>query len=134
MEEPSAGTAPNPNDIQTGNRIRRRRRALGISLWELSEIVGVSTKQLRRYESGKQPLTAFSLARISHVLGISIGHSSARAPKSRPIVSVDRFTRNDAVYPEIETILQLARAAASGDAQTRKVLFEHRVFQGVLRH
>lgn len=133
MEKPSAVTAPNSHDIQIGGRIRRRRRALGISLQELSEIVGVSTKLLRGYESGRLPLTAFSLAQIYQVLGMSIGEPSSRSPKSRPLVAIDPSTCGEADDQDIETILKLARAAATGDALTRKILGEHRVFLGAPR-
>jgi transcriptional regulator with XRE-family HTH domain len=64
--------SPTELDSAVGQRIRRRRIALGISLQELSQRVGVSGPQVHRYENGTTRIAASRLIAIAEVLGVSV--------------------------------------------------------------
>lgn len=65
-----------------GDVIRERRTARGLSQGDLAEAIGVDTRQIRRYEAGKQqPLLTVALA-IADALGISANELAGR-PTSR---------------------------------------------------
>lgn len=42
---------PHPIDVMVGNRIRRCRMQLGLSLGELGQILGVTFEQMEKYEN-----------------------------------------------------------------------------------
>jgi CheY-like chemotaxis protein/DNA-binding XRE family transcriptional regulator len=57
-------------DKHIGNKIRERRKALGLTQGELAQIIGISHQQIQRYESGENPLSMSRLLEISNVLNI----------------------------------------------------------------
>lgn len=70
------------------------RTTLGLSRKDLAEHVGVSAKQILRYETGEQDPTLDVAARLAAELGISIDQLAGRvaAPRSErrpPLVLVD---------------------------------------------
>ncbi|TBR30268.1 MAG: XRE family transcriptional regulator [Reyranella sp.] len=65
------GQARDPLDVHIGTQLRRRRLALGIRLKKLSKDVGVSIKQLQRYESGSNRAIARRLFDLAHSLNVS---------------------------------------------------------------
>ncbi len=60
------------NIVDTGSRIRQRRRSLGISQRDLAEIAGVSLHTLSDVESGKGNPTLTILSRILEPLGLEL--------------------------------------------------------------
>lgn len=54
-----------------GDRIRERRKQLGLSQEELAAQVGIDQKQISNYESSKGNPTADSLIELVRVLGVS---------------------------------------------------------------
>lgn len=65
------GQARDPLDVHIGMQLRRRRLALGTRLKKLSKDVGVSVKQLQRYESGSNRAIARRLFDLAHSLNVS---------------------------------------------------------------
>lgn len=50
-----------------GARIRKKRKAMGLSLQQLAEVLKLSTQQVQKYESGASKVSADRLALISHI-------------------------------------------------------------------
>lgn len=57
-----------------GDRIRFRRRVLGLTQSELGAQVDVRFQQIQKYETGQTPITASRLYKVSRVLGASAGY------------------------------------------------------------
>lgn len=66
---PSA--APNIIDIEVGNKMRLRRRTLGITQKKLADSVGVTFQQIQKYEKGTNRVGASRLLQIANVLSVS---------------------------------------------------------------
>ncbi len=64
---------PDPIDIAVGNRIRVRRKWLGISQSNLADHLGVSFQQVQKYERGSNRTSASMLVRIAEKLETSVG-------------------------------------------------------------
>lgn len=58
-------------NMQIGQRIRERRKFMGLSAEQLAERADISTKQLRAIESGKRGMSFISLINICDILCIS---------------------------------------------------------------
>ncbi len=59
-------------DRHVGDRIRRRRRALGLSQDDLAGAVGLTFQQIQKYERGANRVSASKLYQIAMVLTASI--------------------------------------------------------------
>lgn len=73
--KPKQRTSPksaSEEDVQIGNRIRLRRRALNISQETLAGYVGTSPQQVQKYENGKNRISATRLYRIADLLECSM--------------------------------------------------------------
>jgi transcriptional regulator with XRE-family HTH domain len=55
-----------------GDRVRRRRKAVGQSQAKLGRALGVSVQQIQKYERGSNPLTTAKLWALAGVLGVPI--------------------------------------------------------------
>ena len=64
--------APDPIDIHVGMRIWQRRREKGLSRRALGEIIGVGLKQVNKYETGVNRVSAGRLYEISVALGMPV--------------------------------------------------------------
>lgn len=61
-------TSTDPIDILVGERVRARRRALGLSQSDLGGGCGVTYQQIQKYESGANRLSASVLVKIAETL------------------------------------------------------------------
>lgn len=61
----------NDIDKHVGGRVRRRRRALGMSQTRLGDTLGISFQQVQKYENGANRISARRLDEIARVLGVS---------------------------------------------------------------
>jgi len=64
---------PNAVDAYVGERVRLRRKLLGLTQVSLSESLGITFQQLQKYEKGVNRIGASRLQRIAEVLGVPIG-------------------------------------------------------------
>ncbi len=62
--------APDPLDRHVGRRIFQRRRELRLSRRQLGEKIGVGLKQVNKYETGANRVSAGRLYDIAQVLGV----------------------------------------------------------------
>ena len=66
------GGPPNPIDIHIGNRIRAKRRLLGLGQQEFATALGITFQQVQKYEKGQNRISGSRLYDISRVLGTDI--------------------------------------------------------------
>jgi transcriptional regulator with XRE-family HTH domain len=63
--------SPDKEDIEIGFRIRKTRQDQKISLDEVAREISVSTHQLRKYELGRNKISARRLGKIATFLGVT---------------------------------------------------------------
>ncbi len=61
-----------PIDLHVGNRVRQRRRLLGMTQQALAEAVGIRFQQIQKYESGANRVSASRLWELSKALRVPI--------------------------------------------------------------
>jgi transcriptional regulator with XRE-family HTH domain len=120
-------SAPDPIDIEVGNRIRIRRKWLGVSQSDLGEAVGVTFQQVQKYERGANRVSASMLVRIAARLEVRVADlvgeadgPSANAEMAALLAqpgAVDLLRVFSALdQPRLRSaVLNLARALAEGD-------------------
>lgn len=69
-----AGLGPDPIDVAVGARIRARRIALKVSQTALAKALGLTFQQVQKYEKGANRVSASTLVRVAHELGVSVGY------------------------------------------------------------
>src|SRR4051794_18157478 len=82
---------PNPIDVRVGARLRLRRNMLGLSQERLGEAIGLTFKQVQKYERGANRIGASRLHKLSQVLNVPLSFffddtDPVRAP------AIDGFT------------------------------------------
>jgi transcriptional regulator with XRE-family HTH domain len=75
----------NPIDAYIGNRVRMRRLMLAISQEALGEAVGVTFRQIQKYESGATRIVASRLYDLAQALKVQPEYFFAGAPQSERI-------------------------------------------------
>ena len=70
----TARESADPIDVETGTRLRLRRKELRISQTELGEHLGLSFQQIQKYEQGINRISASMLVRAAEKLGCSVSH------------------------------------------------------------
>jgi transcriptional regulator with XRE-family HTH domain len=63
---------PDPVDTQVGKRIWQRRREMGLSRRALGEIIGVGLKQVNKYETAMNRVSAGRLYEIALALSVPV--------------------------------------------------------------
>jgi transcriptional regulator with XRE-family HTH domain len=63
---------PNPIDLHVGNRIRLRRKVLGVSQESLAADLGLTFQQVQKYERGANRVSASKLYEIARSLQTTI--------------------------------------------------------------
>ncbi len=61
-------------DDHVGRRVRERRREIGISLEKLGAALGISFKQVQKYEVGTDRVAAGRLWGIAKILEVDVGY------------------------------------------------------------
>ena len=79
---------PDPIDRLVGNNVRILRLERGLSQSDLAERLGITFQQVQKYEKGINRIGSGRLARLSQVLGVSVGRffqgSEAGTPADMP--------------------------------------------------
>ena len=119
-------TTPNPIDIHVGEKLRSRRKALGLSQGDIATHAGIKFQQVQKYETGHNRISASRLFEIAEKLQVAIGFfweglpsSYATSNKPDPL----RPQTNDEAAMLIAyrnagtaqaSLLELAKAAGAG--------------------
>lgn len=64
---------PNPIDVHVGQRVRLRRRMLGMSQERLAAQLGLTFQQVQKYERGTNRISASKLFEIGRTLNVVVG-------------------------------------------------------------
>ncbi|WP_225246219.1 helix-turn-helix domain-containing protein [Agrobacterium tomkonis] len=73
MDKSTVKRAANNIDVAVGEKIRLRRRALGLSQTNLAQKLGISFQQFQKHEKGKNRIGASRLSLIAQALDVSVG-------------------------------------------------------------
>lgn len=124
--------SPDPIDIHVGQRVRARRKMLGLSQTQLGKELGVTFQQVQKYERGTNRIGSSRLFRMSTTLDVPVAYFFEGAETKLPgyndemgALDGDAFERQEtkelveAYYriadPRIrKKVLGLARLLASG--------------------
>ncbi|CAN7655937.1 helix-turn-helix transcriptional regulator [Rhizobium sp. LjRoot30] len=63
-----------PIDVQVGERIKARRRAIGMSQERLGQALGITFQQVQKYEKGTNRVGASRIMNIATTLGMPVSH------------------------------------------------------------
>ncbi len=61
-----------PIDLFVGNRVRQRRRLIGMTQQALAEAVNIRFQQIQKYESGANRISASRLWELAKALGVPV--------------------------------------------------------------
>src|ERR1700709_973490 len=75
--------APNPVDKYVGSRVRMRRIMLGMSQEKLGEALGLTFKQVQKYEKSTNRIGASRIQQISEILQIPVSFLFDGGPGGR---------------------------------------------------
>jgi transcriptional regulator with XRE-family HTH domain len=82
---------PDPIDAAVGQRVKRRRKQLGLSQSDLGAHLSLTFQQIQKYENGANRISASMLVRIAERLGCSIaslfGEDEGRGIKDGQVFS-----------------------------------------------
>lgn len=132
LEENVMIKSPDPVDVHVGQRVRARRKMLGLSQTQLGKELGVTFQQVQKYERGTNRIGSSRLFRMSTTLDVPVAYFFEGAETKLPgyndaigALDGDAFDRQEtkelveAYYriadPRIrKKVLGLARLLASG--------------------
>lgn len=63
-----------PIDLFVGNRVRQRRRLIGMTQQGLAEAVNIRFQQIQKYESGANRISASRLWELAKALGVPVAY------------------------------------------------------------
>ncbi|MDP3048485.1 MAG: helix-turn-helix transcriptional regulator [Thermodesulfovibrionales bacterium] len=106
-----------------GEKIKGRRRELGISQERLAEILGVTYQQVQRYENGKNKLNVENIQTVADALNVPVSYffegekPSMVAEKIVPYMPTEevkllKYFRKIKSSASKKTVIQVARIAA----------------------
>lgn len=64
-------TTPLPIEFHVGQQLKNRRESLGLSRQGLASLLGVSSQQISKYETGKNQISPTRLYQLSQVLSVN---------------------------------------------------------------
>jgi len=88
-----------PVEVVVGQRLRRRRRLLGMTQQELGAACGVSFQQVQKYECASSRMSVAMLWKVACALGVDVGYFFSGAPRAldvRPAQPAPQARRVDA--------------------------------------
>ncbi|MEW6739375.1 MAG: helix-turn-helix domain-containing protein [Nitrospirota bacterium] len=109
---------------EIGEKIKRRRRELGISQEQLAEILGVTYQQVQRYENGKNKLNVENIQAVADILSVPVSYffepdkTLMIAEKPAPYLAENKLLKYFRKIKSISsknTVIQVARIAAKAD-------------------
>lgn len=77
-------------NLHIGARLRARRKALGLTLADVAEPMGMSVQSLAKYETGQVRIPADCLGLLAHVLVVPAGHFFEAFPPAQIESAISR--------------------------------------------
>ena len=103
----------NQIDVHVGQRMRRRREALGVSQGRLGRHLGLTFSQVQKYEKGANRIGAGRLYQIADFLGVPPAYFFAGLDEEEPAVAANDVRRRD------EAVILNDAFEAIHDSETR---------------
>jgi len=111
---------------EIGDKIKTRRRKLGISQEELAEILGVTYQQVQRYENGTNKLNVENIQTVANAINVPVSYFfEGEKPSTiaeRPVFYLSanenrllRYFRKIKSNASKNTVIQVARIAAKAN-------------------
>lgn len=72
--EPTEGRRSNAVDAHVGERVRMRRKLLGVSQDQLADSLGLTFQQVQKYERGANRISASKLFHIAEILNVDVSY------------------------------------------------------------
>lgn len=113
--------SPHALDLAIGQRIRERRRAIGLTQQELAEAIGITFQQVQKYERGMNRVSFSRLAEIAHTLRCGLSDLAQGLEVSASRAELERCNHLLA----LEGALPLLEAYAALPVRVRRTLLEH---------
>ena len=110
---------PHPVDIHVGDRLRFRRKLLGLSQTALGESLGVKFQQIQKYENGANRISASRLYQAASVLDVPISFFFEELP---PKIKGPKKYPAEAPVIDSETTKLLGAYWSMQDNQVRKCI------------
>ena len=104
-------------NVRVGNKLRRRRSALGMSQGNLAKAIGVSFQQIEKYERGTDRISEFRLHHLAKALAVPVSfffEEMRRSPQRNGDNILRARGESDDLFRYRET-LELVRAYYSID-------------------
>ena len=112
-------------DLHVGQRLRRRRRLLGMTQQELASQVGVRFQQIQKYECGANRITASRLYDLARAMNVSVQYffDGMVTASAMPNAANDAEQMEGDILSQKET-LELVRAYYRLGERPRRRLLE----------
>lgn len=107
-------------DKKLGELIKSRRRALGISQTALGEKIGVTFRQVQKYEAGLNRISIGRLELIAAALGVQV--AEFLPSQANPSPSEEQMLAQFLLLPEAQDLIKAF--SAIDDAKSRQHLVE----------
>ena len=123
-------TADGPHrlDVAMGQRIRERRRALGMSQGDLARALGITFQQVQKYERGANRVSFSRLMQVVDALNCHLTDLTDGLDPDRPVREIDQVRRliaEDGAYELLEAYASLrSKSLQRALLQHAKVLAE----------
>lgn len=108
---------PHPVDIHVGDRLRFRRKLLGLSQSALGKALGLTFQQIQKYENGANRISASRLYQAASVLDVPISFFFEELP---PEIKGPQKYPAEAPIIDSETSKLLGAYWSTQDNQVRK--------------
>ncbi len=115
-----ATNGPNPVDIHVGERVRLRRKMLGLSQTQLANELGVTFQQVQKYERGTNRIGSSRLFHISIVLDVPISYFFEQAETKLPGYNATAVEVDSTIMEKQETREILEAYYKISDPRIRK--------------
>lgn len=114
-----------PIDLHVGNRVRMRRRFIGMTQQRLAECVRIRFQQIQKYESGANRISASRLWLLSKALGVPITYFFEGVEDNTYVhANVDNEPGADLDVFQNKDTIDLIRAFYTMDDEPRKRLLD----------
>jgi transcriptional regulator with XRE-family HTH domain len=115
-------TPPHRLDVAIGQRIRERRRALGMSQVALAEAVGVTFQQIQKYERGSNRISFSRLVEVAEALSCPLGVLAEGLDAAAP---VDQLEHLNELLAKGGALEMLEAYAALPTKDLRRAILKH---------
>jgi transcriptional regulator with XRE-family HTH domain len=94
---------PDPIDIHVGQRVRARRKMIGLSQTQLGSELGVTFQQVQKYERGTNRIGSSRLFKMSTTLDVPVAYFFEGAETKMPGYTIADDTVSEGFFEREET-------------------------------